>query len=405
MAKAEDMSGIQSDGGPVPPPLPMLSLTDGGPAYALFCRLKLVYSGRRKDAIRIAIILALATWAPLVILSLSEGLAFGGTRIPLLYDFGPHVRFLFALPILVLAEIPVGLRVGGAVARFWISGVMAREDEGRFVEIIEDTIRFRDSRTATVLLVLITAAFEWRAFAMEAQVGVGTWVRPVIGDHFSGAGYWYSGVAIPLYQFLILRWGYRIVVWGRFLGAIARMNLRLMPTHPDGAGGIGFLGRTIVPFGAIGMAASAVLSATIAPRVLFAGENIYAELPAYVVLVVLLLIIAIGPLLLFTPRLYVLKQDGLETYGTLATAYTQKFDAKWIAHRTPPAEPLLGTADIQSLADLGNSFHIIEDMRLLPVAREHLIAFVVPILTPALFLVLAVVPLNKILDTLMRIFA
>jgi hypothetical protein len=402
MTQAEGTGGNDK---PLSTPPMTLSLTEGGPADALFRRLKLVYSGRRADAIRIAVILALATWLPLVVLCFSEGLVFDGTQIPLLYDFGPHVRFLFAVPILVLAEISVGRRVAGAVAHFWDSGLVAPKDEGRLVAIIEDTIRFRDSRIATFLLVLITAGFEWRAFNAEAHLDVGTWVRPVIGGFFSGAGYWYTCVALPIFQFLILRWAYRTIVWGRFLAAMARMDLRLMPTHPDGAGGIGFLGRTIVPFGTIGLALSAVLSATIAPRVMFGGENIYVELPAYVVLVALSLIIAIGPILFFAPKLYAVKHHGLQTYGALATSYTRQFDAKWITHETATDEPLLGTGDIQSLADLGNSFQIIEKMRLVPVTKEHLVGLAAPNLIPAVFLAATEVPLDQLFHTLMRIFA
>jgi hypothetical protein len=363
-----------------------------------------VHSGRRGDAIRIAIVLALGTWLPLVILCLSEGLAFGGPRIPLLYDFEPHVRFLFALPILILAEITVGQRVRQTVAQFLDAGLVAKADEGQFVAIIEKTIRFRDSRIATFILVLLTAGFEWHTITTQVNLDVGTWMRPVVGGSLSDAGYWYAIVALPIYQFIILRWGYRIVVWGRFLAALARMDLRLAPTHPDEAGGIAFLGRTIVPFGAIGFALSAVLSATAAPRVMFAGENIYTELPVYGVLVAISLIISIGPLLFFTPKLHELKHRGLEQYGTLATAYTQQFHAKWVKHTIPTDEPLLGTADIQSLADLGNSFQIIEKMNVVPVAKEHLLGVVAPPLVPAVLLATTVVPLDKILDTLMKIF-
>jgi hypothetical protein len=229
-------------------------------------------------------------------------------------------------------------------------------------------------------------------------------MRPVLGGSLSGAGYWYVIIALPIYQFIILRWGYRIIVWGRFLAALAKMDLRLTPTHPDEAGGIAFLGRAIVPFGTLGLALSAVLSATIAPRVMFAGEDIYAEFPVYGVLVAVSLIIAIGPLLFFMPRLYELKHRGLAKYGTLATAYTQQFHAKWITQTTPAGEPLLGTADIQSLADLGNSFQIIEKMRLVPVKKEHLIGVIAPNLIPAVFLAATVVPLDEILRTFMRVF-
>jgi hypothetical protein len=160
MTEPDGILSTESNDEPLPAPSMTLSLTDGGPAHTVFRRLKLVQSGSRRDAIRVAIILALGTWLPLVLLCLGEGLAFGGSQIPLLYDFGPHVRFLFALPVLILAEITIGQRIRETVTHFIDSELVAKADEGRFVAIIEDTVRFRDSRVATVLLVLITAGFE-----------------------------------------------------------------------------------------------------------------------------------------------------------------------------------------------------------------------------------------------------
>jgi len=380
-------------------------ITEGGPAHTLLTRLRLVALGRRSHAFRIAIILSLATWLPLVVLAFSAGLLTGGTKIPLLYDFAPHVRFLFALPILILAEIPVATRIHKAVSHFFTSGLVAPEDEGSFVALIESTIRFRDSPIATVVLLLLLAGLEELLLTKQAAMSVGTWIMPVAGGPFSGAGYWYVCFAVPVYQFLVLRWGFRIVVWGRFLSGLAKMKLRLTPIHPDSAGGILFLGRTIAPFGIVGLAITSAFAASIATRVLYAGENIYAEMPVYALLVAILLIISLGPILFFAPKLFDLKNHGIRQYGTLGTTYTLDFHARWIAHENPEHEPLLGTGDIQSLADLFNSYQIIKTMKFVPVMRSDLIAAVAPTLLPAIPLAATVVPLDQMLHLLMRVFS
>jgi hypothetical protein len=209
---------------------------------------------------------------------------------------------------------------------------------------------------------------------------------------------------LPIYQFILLRWGYRIIVWGYLLSKIARMDLHLTATHPDRAGGLGFIGRSIVPFGLIGLILGAVLSATIASRVLFGGESLSAMLPTYGVLVALSLMISIGPILFFIPKLHRLKHQGLSQYSKLATIYTLDFQKKWIVPEAASDETLLGSADIQSLADLGNSFQIIEEMKLVPMSRINLLTALALNVIPALPLALTVMPLKDILHKLIQIF-
>jgi len=92
-------------------------------------------------------------------------------------------------------------------------------------------------------------------------------------------------------------------------------------------------------------------------------------------------------------------------YGTLGSEYTQAFHRRWVAKTEPANEPLLGTGDIQSLADLGNSFGIIRTMRIVPVEFSDFIAFVFPGLIPALPLAATVMPLGEIVKVLFRLIA
>jgi len=382
---------------------PTLRLTDGGPAATLFHHLRLDHSGRKRDVARVALIFALGTWLPLVLLSGFDGVLFKGTHIPLLYDFGPHVRFLFSLPVLILADIPIANRVQRTMDHLVTGGLIPKHQEQDFIALIEKSIRLRDSRVAAALLIFITAGFEWWAVSSQLRLGVGTWMVPAAGGTFSQAGCWFAFVSLPIYQFIVLRWGYRIIVWGYFFSGLAKLDLLLTATHPDGAGGIGFLGRSIVPFGAIGLSLSAVFSATIASRVLFAGEDIYRELPGYGVIAAFSLAIAVGPLLFFMPKLYALRYQGLAQYGMLATAYTRAFQARWITPGAAEDAELLGNADIQSLADLGNSYQIIQDMKLVPVTPLNLIGVTLPSLIPALPLAAIMMPLGDLLRTLAQV--
>jgi hypothetical protein len=216
-------------------------------------------------------------------------------------------------------------------------------------------------------------------------------------------GYWYALVSLPIFQFLIFRWIYRMMVWSSFLWKVSRLDLLLTPTHPDAAGGLAFLGKGLVPFGVVLFALSSVVSGAIATRILFIGGRIEDYQWSYVALFVIGLVVFAGPLLIFVPKLLVLKQRGLLEYGILGSEYTQAFHQKWVQRNAPTEELLLGSGDIQSLADLGNSFEIIQKMRILPAQPSDFIAMVLPGLVPALPLAATVMPLGEIVTRLFKL--
>ncbi len=134
---------------------PELSLMEGGPGEALMKRLRLIRPELGAASGRTAIILAILTWLPLLVFSMIEGLALGGARIPFLYDIAAHVRFLVAVPILVLAEIPIGRRVREVVKQFLNAGLVPAEEQKQFASSVVDTVRLHDSRLVEVTLVAL----------------------------------------------------------------------------------------------------------------------------------------------------------------------------------------------------------------------------------------------------------
>jgi hypothetical protein len=158
----------------------------------------------------------------------------------------------------------------------------------------------------------------------------------------------------------------RLLVWFRFLWQVSRLNLNLKAAHPDRAGGIGFLGAIAYAFGPILFAQGALVAGMIASRVLYDGQSLLSfrvEALGYVVLFVFCIL---GPLCVFSPQLALAKRVGLAEYGLLASQYVYGFESKWILPTAPEMTEFLGTGDIQSLADLGNSFGFVREMRLVP---------------------------------------
>jgi hypothetical protein len=94
---------------------------------------------------------------------------------------------------------------------------------------------------------------------------------------------------------------------------------------------------------------------------------------------------------------------GLREYGALAQRYVRQFDSKWLRGSTSPEEPFLGSADIQSLADLSNSFEIVKSMNLVPFTKETVLQVGVMAVVPIAPLVLTLIPLEELLKKLFSI--
>jgi hypothetical protein len=111
----------------------------------------------------------------------------------------------------------------------------------------------------------------------------------------------------------------------------------------------------------------------------------------------------LGPLLLFAPQLAQAKRVGLREYGTLAGRYVREFNAKWLRGGAPANEPLIGSADIQSLADLANSYEVVQTMRIAPITRQAVLQVVAATLLPVVPLALTMMPLEDLLKKLLGV--
>jgi hypothetical protein len=381
---------------------PELSLMEGGPGDALLKRLRLIRPEFGAASARTAVSLAALTWLPLLVFSSIEGLALGGAKVPFLYDLAAHARFLVAVPVLVLAEIPIGRRLRGIAKRFLDAGLVREGDQKQFASCVFDTLRFRDWRLAGLILLVLAYSTTYAGISMNSSQRGGMWFEPSLAGGLSPVGYYYALVSLPIFQFLMYRWAFRMLVWTRFLWQVSKLDLFLTPTHPDGAGGLGFLGKGSIPFGLILFALSSVVSAAIATRTLFSGATLEQFEVTYATLILLLLIVLAGPLMVFAPKLFRAKQDGLRRYGELASRYMQLFDNKWV-EGVNTSEPLLGTADIQSLADLGNSYELIRKMRVVPIALSDFIAMALAGVIPAIPLAATVMPVSEILKGIFKL--
>ncbi len=378
------------------------SLVLGGPLYQLLLRTRLARP--HLDLLqRRVVAITLVAWLPLLVLSALEGRAFGLVGIPFLKDLDAQVRLLVALPLLILAEKIIHERLRPAVTLFVEKGIVRPEDRPRFDEIVSSTMRWRNSVVLELGLLAFVFTVGHTLWAESVALHGETWfVRPTgSGRTLSRAGLWYAWISLPIFQFILFRWWYRLILWCRFLFLVSRLDLDLSPSNPDRAGGLGYLGTSTAAFAPFLVAQSALVSAMVASRILQQGaqlQDFKLELGGALAFALLQ---ALGPLMVFAPKLLGAKRRGLREYGLLADRYVKEFDRKWIHGGAAPAEPLVGSADIQSLADLANSCDVVRGMRPFPFGKETVIQLVVTVVLPGLPLVLTVIPLEELVKRLL----
>lgn len=381
------------------------SLTRGGPFFLLARALGLTRDGAPGIAARTVLAITIG-FVPLAVLAALQGVLVGDrVSLPLLYDLTAWARFALATPLLIQAEKAVGARLALGIAHLRTSDVLEDEGKSDLEVAVTKTERARDAVLPEILLALLALTSAWLSNHTAANLPVSSWLALVPHDSSTAtwAGMWLHWVSMPLYTFLLLRWLWRILLWTGLLMRVSRSKMRLIPTHPDRAAGLAFLGEVHVAFGTIIMPVAASVAARGVQWVQLGGFTLEGLRNAVIAFVVITLAIVIGPLLIFMPKLFLAKRRGLFEYAGLATEYTRAFDQKWVRRTPPPSDPLLGTADVQSLADLSNSFQIIEQMRVVPPSRRNLVSLLLATLLPMLPFLLAILPMEEILKQLAQL--
>ena len=129
------------------------SLVLGGPLFQLLRRSHLAGDGLELLLQRILVI-SLFTWLPLFLLSALDGQLLGGSAaVPFLLDVEVHIRFLAALPLLIIAEIIVHRRMRLVVKQFHDRNLIPESALPRFDQTVASAFRLRNSVPAELLLI------------------------------------------------------------------------------------------------------------------------------------------------------------------------------------------------------------------------------------------------------------
>ena len=383
------------------PEVQNFSLVLGGPLYQLLRKAHLdddVESHVRRRILAFCAII----WLPLLVLCAFDGTLLGGIEVPFIVDVETHARFLVAVPLMIFAELIVHKRMRGLVPQFVERELIPAGSMDRFRETIASAMRWRNSIAAELALLAIVFPVGFYVRSGVLALETSTWYATIgsQGATLTLPGMWFSWVSNPIVQFLLLRWFYRLVIWARFLWQVSRIELDLIPTHPDRNAGLGFLGGSAYAHSPLLAAFSAMVAGLVASRILHEGASLTEFKLEIVAVVALGMILVLGPLSVFAPQILASKRGGLREYGAFAADYSREFDRRWLRSADHDQEALLGTGDIQSLADLGNAFTVIREIRALPFSRDMLFQLIWATLVPFVPLVFTLFPLEELLDRL-----
>jgi hypothetical protein len=367
----------------------------GGPLHRLGARLGLVRDDR--NTVPLGLALGWVPWLVLVLLALAEG---GATKIFTLPVVGVHARLLLAVPLLFVAETALDAKFREFVTLLVRSGVAGQRALPKLEAAAGRLQRSKDSWLPDAASLLAAAALSllWAQIRLSGQ-GAHETSQELAAMPLAAAWYWF--VCLPLFRFLMVRWGWRLAFWWVLLRRLSRIDLELAPAHPDGVGGLGYLEIVHTRFAPLALAISIIASATFAEDIASGRNSLSAVYSALFVTLLIDFLLFVAPPCVFAFKLRACQEKGLRDYTELSSRYVGAFERKWIRNEGPQ-EPLLGTPDLQSLADLANSVTVVRKMRLAPISARLLAVIGAAAVAPMLPLLLFDYPLAKLAQMLLR---
>jgi len=354
---------------------------------------------------RLKITLAvLFAWVPLLILSALQGMAVGESRPEsFLLDASFQVRFLIALPIILLVPGRVSAKLGAIVEHFLNAKLVKESERERFLSNVDSVMKLRRSRLADWLILAVVYVTSALLFRFVVPNLPPSWHTVAAEGHprLSLAGWWFVGISEPFYEFVFYRFLYRIAIWWVFLWKTSRLDLRIDAAHPDGAGGLGFLGLTLCTFKEVAFAISATFAGGLAHIVLLTHTRVTSYKYEILAVVIITTGIFACPLLFFHRLLAKAKSFGMLKYGTLWQAQQRQFDEKWM--QNPGEYPdMLAVADFSEATDLSQILERVQQIKLIPFGRKQIQPLIIAALLPFLVVMTLQFPVEDILKQILK---
>jgi hypothetical protein len=344
------------------PALAEISIFRGGPFYQAQQAAGLVNANRWNLVRRISLLTAVG-WLPLFLITIC--LNRSGLH-SLLTDYRVYVRLLIAIPALFVGESLMDGRFRAVFAYIRQAVILEASDMASMDDVIAKLAHLRDAYFPE--LVILVLAYVRTFTSYRGLIDPTPWLALATGANLrlTLAGWYAVLVIVPIWNFLLGLGLWRWILWTLFAFRLSRRDLKLVATHPDKHGGLGFLGLTASAFAPIALSAASVIGATWRQDILHHGAHMMDfKLPA-IGLIVIIALAALGPLLFFVPRLAALRRTGVMEYGILGQIQGTEFHKKWILHRAGDEAKFLQAPESNSLFAYGQIFERIKELNAFP---------------------------------------
>lgn len=352
-------------------------------------------------------ILFLICWIPLAIMTLVNGTFWTGEiATSFITSFDTQVRFLISLPIFILAQKLVSLRLGIVLKQFIKSGIIANEEKPRFDTIIEKQTSFIQSKWTNGIIILICyiQVFEVLQYA-SSNTSFLSWQLAAGGGEpaLNLAGKWTTLISRPFVLFLSYKWLLRILVWGNIMRKVSNLNIKLYPQHPDLAGGLGFLGYALRYFSPITFAISALVAGNMTDLMLIEGLHIAdLKLPALGYFIFISLLISL-PMLFFTAKMIGAKEASVFENNDFANGMYRELQLKITKGYDQVTKEDLDSGVYSAVSDYNAVADNVLKMKFLPFTLRDMVPIWFSIALPFLAVVLLEIPIAEIIKDFVQI--
>ena len=380
------------------------NLSTGGLVYKLLNLLHIQQPGRYSFKRRHITLISLC-WLPLLLLTGIEGNLFNTSiDTPFIYDLSPYVRYLIVLPLLINADEIIDQLIITVLQSVRTSGILGDNDKDKYNKAVEKLSQRKDSYIADIVILVISYGvvllFLNNLEELRANATFTSWIISDgdTGAQLTNAGWWYVLVSSPVLQIILYRWFWRFYLWVEFLFRVSKIKLKLQPTHPDLAGGLGILKNGESTVHVNNLTLGALLSEGLAEDILYTDMTLMQSLTDIVIFIITAIILMTLPMFFFTKQLAMSRRWGLVVYGDLGHRLSIAFDNKWgDTSDESNGDELLKTADSSVVCDYADIYSVVEDMRLMPLNLKGYFLQLTILVIPFIPLILTEYSLTDIL--------
>jgi len=373
-----------------------LSLIRGGPFYRIQQSARLIRPDKWNHVRRATLAIAIG-WLPLILIT---ALLNPGSLVSLLKDYRVYSRLVIAIPVLLVGQLWVESRFRMVVDHITKASLLEGPDRVRMDDLIKMLLRLRDSAIPELAILVLLLVHDVR---YKSLIDATPWLAHGVGRdlHLTAAGWYAFLVSATMFQFLLGLGLWKWLLWAVFAFKLSRLNLKLVPTHADGHGGLGFLGLTPIAFTPIAFAATTAIASTWRQEMIDGGANLMSFKEPAIVLAVIVVLVALGPLAFFVPRLAALRRQGILDYGILGQIDSTAFHEKWIHRRAGHEAEFLTAPENITLNNFGQIYLKLGQLKPFPADKGALIMLAASVAVPLSPMILAVVPLATVLKALL----